>query len=82
MDVKLKVFNFQRSHLMINIWSDQPFLHSWALWLVMPFVSRLGEQRVKRDGIWRRNSARSSLMANMRNGGKLGYADIEIEEGE
>jgi len=48
----------------------------------MPLVSRLGEQRVKSDEIWRRNSARSSLMAKMRNWGKLGYADIEIEEGE
>lgn len=83
MGVSFKVFNFQRrSHLMIIICTDQPFLHSWALWLVMPFVSRLGEQRVKTDEIWRRNSVRSSLMAKMRNGGKLGCADIEIEEGE
>jgi len=34
MGVKFKVFNFQRrSHLMTIIWTDRPFLHSWAPWL-------------------------------------------------
>lgn len=79
--MKLKVFDFQRkSHLIIIIWTDQPFLHSWALWLVIHFVSQLGEQRVKPDEIW--NSARSLLMVKMRHGGRLGCVDIEIEEGE
>lgn len=83
MGTKLKVFDFQRkSHLMIIIWTEWPFLHSWVLWLVMQFVSRLGEQRVKRNEIWRWNRARSSLMVKTRNAGRLGCADIEREEGE